>query len=60
VAIVRKLEGALAESLQSPELRHKLGEAGATVAAPGVVLGTFQGSEIGKYRRIVEFAKIRE
>lgn len=59
-AVVRKLQGALAEALAAPELRQKFAESGATVAAPGAALGSYQVGEIAKYRRIVEFAKIRE
>lgn len=58
--VVQRLRTALAESLAAPELRSKLGESGATVFAPGVDLGGFQIQETAKYRRIVDFAKIRE
>jgi tripartite-type tricarboxylate transporter receptor subunit TctC len=58
--LVRRLQAALAESLASPELRRKLGEAGATVAPSGAPLAAFQAAEIAKYRHIVDFAKIRE
>lgn len=59
-AVVRRLQTALAEALTAPELRQKFSESGATVAAPGATLGNYQVGEIAKYRRIVEFAKIRE
>ena len=59
-AVVRRLQAALAETLTAPELRQKFAESGATVAAPGATLGSYQVGEIAKYRRIVEFAKIRE
>lgn len=58
--IVQRLQAALAESLAAPELLQKMREAGATVAAPGAELAGFQAAEIAKYRRIVDFAKIRE
>lgn len=59
-AVVKRLQVALAESLSAPELRQKMGESGATVAEAGVELGEFQAAEIAKYRRIVDYAKIRE
>ena len=59
-AVVQRLRTALAESLTAPELRQKMGESGATVAPPGAELGDFQVAEIAKYRRIVDYAKIRE
>lgn len=58
--VAARLRTALAEALASPELRTKLGEAGATVWAPGADLAAYQANEIQKYRRVVEFAKIRE
>jgi len=59
-AVVKRLQAALAESLAAPELRQKMGEIGATVSAVDADLGEFQAAEIAKYRRIVDFAKIRE
>lgn len=59
-AIVRRLQTALAETLAAPEVRQKFSESGATVAAPGVALADFQAAEIKKYRRVVDYAKIRE
>lgn len=59
-AVLQRLRSVLAESLASAELRSKLGEAGATVFGANVELGSFQAQEIAKYRRIVDFAKIRE
>lgn len=59
-AVLQRLRAVLAESLAAPELRSKLGESGATVFAPGSELGNFQAQEIAKYRRIVDFAKIKE
>ena len=59
-AVTQRLQKALAETLASPELRKKLEESGATMAAPGVGLASFQAAEIAKFKRIVEFAKITE
>lgn len=58
--IVAKLRKALTESLKSPELRKKLEESGSTVAAPNVDMARFLAQETAKYKRIVEFAKIKE
>ena len=55
-----KLRRALAEALQSPELRGKLEAAGSTIAPPNVDMPTFLRDETAKYQRIVDFAKIRE
>jgi len=59
-AVLGRLQAVLAEALAAPELRKKFAEAGASPAAAGAPLGPFQASEIEKYRRIVDFAKIRE
>jgi tripartite-type tricarboxylate transporter receptor subunit TctC len=59
-AVTQRLQAALAEALATPELRKRLAEAGASMAPAGKALGPFQMSEIEKYRRIVDFAKIRE
>lgn len=58
--LVQRLQAALRDTLQSPDVRRKLEEAGATVAEPGVDLGAFQRSEREKYARIVKFANIQE
>jgi len=58
--VTHRLQQALAETLATPEVRQRFAEAGATVAAQGVSLGEFQLAETAKYRRIVDFAKIRE
>jgi tripartite-type tricarboxylate transporter receptor subunit TctC len=60
VPVVRRLQAALAESLMAPELLQKLRESGATVSPPGTELRDFQVAEIAKYRRVVDYAKIRE
>jgi tripartite-type tricarboxylate transporter receptor subunit TctC len=59
-ALVQRLQGALRETLQAPETRRKLEEAGATVAEPGTELGAYQRSERDKYAAIVKFANIQE
>lgn len=58
--IAAKLHKALTEALQSPGLRKKLEESGSTVAAPNVDMARFLAQETAKYKRIVEFAKIKE
>ena len=55
-----KLRRALAEALQSPELRGKLEAAGSTIAPQNVDMPKFLRDETAKYQRIVDFAKIRE
>ena len=58
--IVTKLKKALSESLQTPELRKKLEDASSTIAPLNLDLDKFLSSEIAKYKKIVEFAKISE
>ena len=58
--VLATLQKALAESLQSPELRRKLEESGSTVAPQNVDMPRFLNQEVAKYRRIVDFAKIKE
>lgn len=59
-ALTQRLQKTLAETLAAPELRKKLEDAGTTMAPAGAGLAAFQAGEIEKYRRIVDFAKIRE
>ncbi|MEN9314200.1 MAG: hypothetical protein RIS35_593, partial [Pseudomonadota bacterium] len=59
-AVQAKLRRALADALQSPELRGKLEAAGSTIAPPNVDMPKFLRDETAKYQRIVDFAKIRE
>jgi tripartite-type tricarboxylate transporter receptor subunit TctC len=59
-ATQQRLQQALADTLASADVRKKLEDAGATMAPSGASLASFQATEIQKYRRIVEFAKIRE
>lgn len=58
--VVAKLKKALAESLQSPDLRKKLEESGSALAPLDVDLPKFLKDETAKYQRIVDFAKIKE
>ena len=58
--VVAKLKKALAESLQSPDLRKKLEESGSAIAPLNVDMAKFLKDETAKYQRIVDFAKIRE
>ncbi len=58
--VLAKLKQALNESLQMPDLRKKLEDSGSTVSAPNVDMPKFLAQETAKYKRIVEFAKIKE
>lgn len=58
--VVAKLKKALSDSLQSPDLRRKLEEAGSAIAPPNVDMANFLKVETAKYQRIVDFAKIKE
>ncbi len=58
--VAARLRAALADALQAPELRRKLQDSGSTMAPAGVDMPRFLESETAKYRRIVEFAKIKE
>jgi tripartite-type tricarboxylate transporter receptor subunit TctC len=58
--VVAKLRKALNESLQTPELRKRLEDSGSTVSPLNVDMPKFLGQETAKYKRIVEFAKIKE
>ncbi len=59
-AVTAKLKTALAESLKSPELRKKLEASGSTVAATDVAIEPFLRSEVAKYQKIVQFARIEQ
>ncbi|MBY0408980.1 MAG: tripartite tricarboxylate transporter substrate binding protein [Burkholderiaceae bacterium] len=59
-SVTARLKKALADSLQSPELRKKLEDASSTIAPPAVDMEKFLNSEIAKYKKIVDFAKITE
>jgi tripartite-type tricarboxylate transporter receptor subunit TctC len=58
--VVARLKKALAESLQSPDLRKKLEDSGSAIAPLNVDMPKFLKDETAKYQRIVDFAKIRE
>ncbi|QNP47473.1 Bug family tripartite tricarboxylate transporter substrate binding protein [Diaphorobacter aerolatus] len=58
--IATKLKAALNETLKSPDFRKKMAAAGSSVASPDVDMGKFLNSEIAKYTKIVQFAKIEE
>ena len=59
-SVVAKLKKALNESLQTAELRKKLEDSGSTVSPLNVDMSKFLNQETAKYKRIVEFAKIKE
>jgi tripartite-type tricarboxylate transporter receptor subunit TctC len=59
-SVVAKLKKALNESLQTAELRKKLEDSGSTVSPLNVDMPKFLNQETAKYKRIVEFAKIKE
>ena len=58
--VVVRLKKALAESLQSPDLRKKLEDSGSAIAPLNADMPKFLKDETAKYQRIVDFAKIRE
>ncbi len=58
--VQQRLNRALAETIASPDVRKRLEDAGATMAQAGMNFASFHASEIEKYRRIVEYAKIEE
>lgn len=58
--VVARLRKALNESLQSAELRKKLEDSGSTVSPLNVDMPKFLNQETAKYKRIVEFANIKE
>ncbi|WP_370870760.1 Bug family tripartite tricarboxylate transporter substrate binding protein [Polaromonas sp.] len=58
--VVAKLKKALNDSLQTAELRKKLEDSGSTVSPLNVDMPRFLSQETAKYKRIVEFANIKE
>jgi tripartite-type tricarboxylate transporter receptor subunit TctC len=58
--VAARLRKALAEALQSPELRKKLEASGSSIAPLNVDMPRFLREETAKYQKIVDFAKIRE
>ena len=59
-AVATTLRKALADWLQSPELRKKLEDSGSAIAPLNVDMPKFLASETAKYKKIVDFASIRE
>jgi len=59
-AVTTRLKTALAEALKAPEFRQKMEASGSTVAAPGGDVQRFLASEVAKYQKIVQFAKIEQ
>ena len=57
---LQRLQTALRDTLEAPDVRKRLEEVGTTLAAPRTDLGTFMKSEIEKYAAIVKFANIQE
>jgi tripartite-type tricarboxylate transporter receptor subunit TctC len=60
--IVARLRKALDDSLQSPDFRRRMEATSSTVAAPGggKDVARFLQDETAKYKKIVDFANIRE
>ena len=58
--VAARLKKALHESLQAPDFRKKMEAASSTVAAPTVDVDKFLATEIVKYKKIVDFANIKE
>lgn len=58
--ILARLRTALNETLETPEFRRKLEEAGSTIAPLNVDLPRFLAEETTKYQAVVDFAKIKE
>lgn len=59
-AVTVKLKKALADTLQSPDIRKKLADSSSTPADPAQDFPKFWATEVSKYRKIVNFAKIAE
>lgn len=58
--VTQRLQQALGEVMATSDVRNKLEAAGASFFAPGQSLADYQRSEIANYKRIVDFAKIKE
>ncbi|MFM7331094.1 MAG: Bug family tripartite tricarboxylate transporter substrate binding protein [Brachymonas sp.] len=58
--VTQRLQQALGEVMATGDVRSKLEAAGASFFAPGQSLADYQRSEIANYKRIVDFAKIKE
>lgn len=59
-SVYDKLRKALVDTLQSAEFRKKMEATGSVVASPTVDTDKYIASEIAKYQKIVQFAKIEE
>jgi tripartite-type tricarboxylate transporter receptor subunit TctC len=55
-----KVKKALNDTLQSPDFKKKMEASGSTVAVPNFNIDQFLVTEVAKYKKIVEFAKIEE
>ncbi|HSV53724.1 MAG TPA: tripartite tricarboxylate transporter substrate binding protein [Burkholderiaceae bacterium] len=58
--VAEKIKKALNDSLQSPDFRKKMEAASSTVAATSVDVNKFLADETAKYKKIVDFAGIKE
>ena len=58
--VTQRLQQALGEVMATADVRNKLEAAGASFFTPGQSLADYQKSEIANYKRIVDFAKIKE
>lgn len=58
--VAQRLQQALSEVMATADVRSKLEAAGASFFTPGQSLADYQKSEIANYKRIVDFAKIKE
>jgi tripartite-type tricarboxylate transporter receptor subunit TctC len=59
-AVVAKLQKALQDGLQDPAIRKKLEDSGSTVFTGKEDAAAYLNSETVKFKKIVEFAKIKE
>lgn len=58
--VTSKLKRALAESLQTPDVRKKLEDSGSAIAPLNVDMAPFLATETATYQKIVNFANIKE
>lgn len=58
--VLDKVRKALHDTLRSPDFRKKMEAAGSVVASPTVDPDQYLASEVAKYQKIVQFAKIEE
>jgi tripartite-type tricarboxylate transporter receptor subunit TctC len=59
-AVLAKLQKALQEGLQDPAIRKKLEDSGSTVFTGKEDAAAYLNSETAKFKKIVDFAKIKE